>query len=75
MTTLETKATVTPDRKLTVEVPPEIQPGEHRVVLMIDDRLTAADKKPPLDFPSYPAGLADSSSTLRREDIYGPDGR
>jgi hypothetical protein len=75
MTTLETKALVTFDHKLTIEVPPEVQPGEHRIVLMIDDGVTARAKEPPLDFPSYPAGPVDEGFTFRREDLYGPDGR
>lgn len=75
MTRLETQATVTPDRKLTIQVPPEIQPGEHRVVLIIDESASAQSKKPPLDFPSYPIGPVDDTATFRREDTYGPDGR
>lgn len=75
MTTLETRAVVTPDRKLTVEVPPEVQPGEHRVVLIIDGGIAASEKQPPVDFPSYPAGLVEEGSRFRREDLYGPHGR
>jgi len=75
MTTLETKAVVTPDHKLTVEVPAEVRPGEHRVVLMIDDGTAEGEKQRPVDFPSYPAGPVDEGFRFRRKDLYGPDGR
>lgn len=75
MRALEMIATVTPDRKLTIEVPAEIQPGEHQVVLIIDEWASAQSTEPPLNFPSYPTGPVDDAATFRREDIYRPDGR
>jgi len=75
MITVETKVVVTQDHKLTVEVPAEVQPGWHHIVVLIDDRSGSQPKEPPLNFPSYPTGLADPRVTLRREEIYGPDGR
>jgi hypothetical protein len=35
--TVETTATITPDGSLTVQVPPDIMPGTHQIVLVIDD--------------------------------------
>ena len=36
MRTIETTATVSPDGKLTADVPPDVAPGEHRVLLVFD---------------------------------------
>lgn len=40
MKTIETKALVTSDGKLIVQVPSDITPGEHRVVLIIEENTT-----------------------------------
>jgi hypothetical protein len=37
MKTIETIANVSPDGKLTVQLPPDVPPGEHKVVLVIDE--------------------------------------
>jgi hypothetical protein len=37
MRTIQTRGTVTEDRRLTVELPPDITPGDHQVVIVIDD--------------------------------------
>ena len=37
MMTIETTGVVSNDGKLTVDVPPDVRPGEHRVVVVIDD--------------------------------------
>ena len=42
MRTIETTGVVSNDGKLTVDVPPDVRPGEHRVVIVIDD-VTADD--------------------------------
>lgn len=68
-------ATVTPDGKVTVQLPSTIPSGEYKLVLVIDETPINQEKRPPLDFPlihvsSWPANLC-----LRREDMYGDDGR
>jgi hypothetical protein len=35
--TIQTRGTVSPEGKLTVALPPDISPGEHQVVIVIDD--------------------------------------
>jgi hypothetical protein len=35
--TIQTRGTVSPEGKLTVALPPDIAPGEHQVVIVIDD--------------------------------------
>ncbi len=74
MRTIETKAIVSEDGELTIKVPPDVKPGEHRVTLMIDD---AEEKKPEdaselivIDVDAWPENFS-----LRREDLYGDDGR
>ena len=38
MRTIETTATVTNDGKMTVQLPPDIPEGEHRVVVVIEEQ-------------------------------------
>ena len=35
--TIQTRGTVSEDRKLTIDVPPDVTPGEHQVVVVITD--------------------------------------
>lgn len=76
MRTIETTARVGPDHTLTVRVPADVPLGEHRVVVVIDNAMTApvrAGASFPL--PAHDAGLVPPDRSLRREDIYGDDGR
>ena len=77
MKTIETIATVDENRRMTVQLPPDIPPGEHRVVLVIDDKAPAGAQNEPagFEFPvdAWGAELADLS--LRREDLYDDWGR
>lgn len=76
--TIETRATVTDEGTLTIKVPPDIPPGEHRVVVLIEDATPttgAEPERPPaalkaMDWKAWPADC-----TFRREDLYGDDGR
>jgi hypothetical protein len=72
---IETKATVTPDGILTVQVPPDVPPGEHQVVVLIDELSSEQVERPPLSFPSHDLGPWPEGFTVRREEIYGDDGR
>jgi hypothetical protein len=80
MKTIETIATVTADGKITVQLPPDIPAGEHRVVVMIDEqplpkKTETKEKRLPLDFPVIHVGSWPENLSLRREDMYGDDGR
>jgi hypothetical protein len=75
MKTIETTAIVTPESTVTMQVPPDIPPGEHRVVLVIDEQPIVRDKRPPLKFSAYPVGLLSEDLTFRREDLYDERGR
>ena len=78
MQTIETTATVTPEGTLTVAVPPTIAPGPHRVVVVIEETITAGEPVAareaitlrPLLLAGWPA-----DATFGREEIYGDDGR
>jgi hypothetical protein len=48
MRTIETTATVTKDGKMTIQIPPDIEPGEHKVVLVIEEQLVKKETRPPL---------------------------
>jgi hypothetical protein len=74
MKTIETTAMVSSDHRLTIQVPEDVSPGEHRVVLTIDEERPTGPRQP-LRFSGYPAGLASDAFTCRREDLYGDDGR
>lgn len=56
MKTIETIATVTDDNRLIAKVTPDISPGEHKVVLVIDEQPTEARMRPVADFPVIGVG-------------------
>lgn len=73
MKTIQAIATVTEDGKLIVQVPTDITPGEHQIVLIIDETSIEQQKTSPLKFSDYPAGVRSANFTFRREDLYGGD--
>jgi hypothetical protein len=75
MKTIETTATVSVEGTLTVRVPPDIPPGEHRVVLVIEEQPSPVEQRLPLDFPVDDWGPWPEGLSLRREDMYGDWGR
>jgi hypothetical protein len=76
MRTLEATARVTPDHKLIVEmeVPQDVPPGNHRVVVVLDEQPTAAPS-PPLQLPLIQVDAWPADLSLRREDLYDDWGR
>ena len=75
MRTIETTATITAEGTLTVQVPPNIPPGPHRVVVWIDDQPGLSEAHPLHDFPVIHVGAWPADLSLRREDMYGDEGR
>ncbi|MBI3979257.1 MAG: hypothetical protein HY331_13830 [Chloroflexi bacterium] len=75
MKTIQTIATVTPDGQLIVPAPPDIPPGEHQVVLVIDERSLPREPRPLLEFPVLDLGPWPANLSLRREDMYDDWGR
>ena len=78
MTSIQLTATVSPEGKLIAQLPPGIEPGEHQIVLVIDEAQamhTAQNGKRSkalrvLKWNAWPA-----NSTFRREELYGDEGR
>ncbi|MBW4573556.1 MAG: hypothetical protein KME31_38065 [Tolypothrix carrinoi HA7290-LM1] len=80
MKAIQTIATVTSDGKITLQLPLDIPPGEHQVVVIIDEKSLLEkeerkEKRPPLDFPVDSYGSFPENLSLRREDMYGDWGR
>jgi hypothetical protein len=76
MRALTTTAVVGPDHTLTLPVPPDIPPGVHEVVVVLQE--AAPRPRPGLTFADWPAqnvGPWPENLSLRREDLYGDDGR
>lgn len=75
MRTIETTVTVEPDGKLVLQLPPDIAPGEHRIVLVIEEQPMMAEKESSLDFPVIEVDRWPEDLSLRREDLYDDFGR
>lgn len=75
MKTIETTATVTNDGKMTVQVPPDIAQGEHRVVVVIEEQPIKKETQSLADFPVRDYGPWPANLSLRREDMYDEWGR
>jgi hypothetical protein len=77
MRTIETTAVVTADHTMTIQMPADVPPGTHQIVVVVED-----DKKPApgrrfrwAEWPAHNVTLTDPNCTFRREDLYGDDGR
>ncbi len=76
MKTIHAVVNVGDDRRLTMTLPLDISPGEHTVVLVIDEGLPpVAPSKSMDDFPSHDVGPWPEGFTASREEIYGEGGR
>jgi hypothetical protein len=74
MRTLIATATIDPNHMLTVQVPADIPPGAHQVVVVLEDVPTTGEALI-VNWPAHNVGLSDPAMTFRREDLYGDDGR
>jgi hypothetical protein len=77
MRNLNIKVTIPEDRRLVIQLPEDVEPGEARLMLIPTHRPArqATEEDPLADFPvlhveSWPQGFS-----FRREEIYGDDGR
>jgi hypothetical protein len=75
MKTIETVLTVDERGMATLRMPPDIKPGEHKVVMVIEEERKAPRK--PLSFPRHDVGPwpFDPNESFRREDLYDDDVR
>jgi len=69
MRMIETTAIITDEGTLTVQVPPDIAPGDHHIVVIIDEQPIVPVPRPPLQLAAYPIGLTASERTFRREEF------
>lgn len=48
--TIETDIVVSQDRSITVQLPPEVVPGKHRAILVVDEKRELSPKSEEMDF-------------------------
>jgi hypothetical protein len=76
MSVINTTVEVGPDRRIQLQAPADLPPGTYRVVVQIIEppappgRVDIAANMPKWDPGPWPENLS-----LRREDMYGDDGR
>jgi hypothetical protein len=76
MKTIQATTIIGDDRKLSLQLPAEVSPGEHRILIVIDDQQPAPPKSWTIDdWPIHDEGLLDERITMRREEMYGDHGR
>jgi hypothetical protein len=75
MKAVEATATVSRDGTLTVSVPVELEPGQHRVVVVVEEAQVHQGARAPLRLPTLKVGQWPQDLSLRREDVYGDWGR
>ncbi len=69
MRTIETTVVIKPNGKLILQLPLSIPPGEHRVVVVIEEQ-PILKKQPRPDFPVIDVGVWPENLSLRRKDLY-----
>jgi hypothetical protein len=74
MKTIQTRVVVEPGHTITLHLPDDIEPGAYQVTLVIDDQ-PIGPKSDFSDFPVIDVGPWPEGLSLRREDMYGDDGR
>jgi hypothetical protein len=76
MKTFQTTIVVDAERRATIQLPADVAPGPHQVVVVLDEPAGPRARPSMADFPRhdipwpFPEG-----STLRREEIYDDSGR
>jgi hypothetical protein len=85
MRSIETTVVVSSDRKITIQLPADIRPGAHRVVVVIEEAQANIQPGPqpiratpqfvpppakPLTATTHVAGVRLPTNTFRREDLY-----
>lgn len=75
MKTIETTAIVGDDRKVVVQLPADVAPGPHQIVVVVDmPRPEPARGWTMDDWPVHDAALVDPNFSMRREELHGDSG-
>ena len=76
MKTIQTTIVVDEERKATIQLTPDVMPGAHQAVVVIDEPAEIRSQPNMADFPRHeiPWPFPDGF-TFRREEMYGDDGR
>ncbi|MGA3399117.1 MAG: hypothetical protein ABSC95_07845 [Acetobacteraceae bacterium] len=78
MNEVRTRVVVSPDHRISGTAPDEVPAGEHDVTITVTDRRVRRPAGRPLglnDLPKHDLGPWPEGLSLRREDMYGDDGR
>jgi len=75
MKVIETTVYVAPSGVFTVQEKLDLPPGRYRVVVIANETPEPEGPRPPLDLPVLDVGPWPEGLSLRREDMYGDDGR
>ena len=75
MKTIACSVLVDEDRKAVVQLPRQIAPGQHDLVVVIDEQAAKPVMDPLQGFPTIRLDHWPEDLSLRREDMYGDDGR
>jgi hypothetical protein len=84
MRTIETTDVVTPDHTITEQLPADVPAGQCKVVVVVESIPQLVSPPPagplplgltPIDLPVREGGSWPEGFTVRREQIYGDDGR
>ena len=75
MNQIRTRVMVSADHRITGVAPEQVPPGEHEAIITLPSPPHLVGKKFTMEhFPVHETGW-DGSISLRREDVYGDDGR
>jgi len=76
MKIIQTTAVVDAAHHLVVQMPPDVATGQHQVVIVIEEFPRPVPKKDWFkDWPVIDVGPWPKNLSLRREDLYGDNGR
>ena len=79
MSNLNLKVTVADDRRVTFQLPDDVEPGEVQLTVVVHPqrklKQRAADEDPLADWPTLHVESWPDNFSFRREEMYGDDGR
>lgn len=78
MNEIRTRVVVGPDHRISGTAPTEVPAGEHEVTITLSKPLPLEQALRPLDptdLPRHDLGAWPNGLSVRREEIYGDDGR